>query len=350
MYNVFTDFHHASLLNSLILLFEKRLGGNVYRPIGVEWAQKGFWKIYDHPATQAQFLDIGGATPDGTRPLNEVEKTEDKVYFCHDIDSDLTNKAITFDGFMSMHIDIVIASIPAHIEPFKRLCELHPDHPKLIYQVGNAWTIENGYAPNIMASAIIHNVPTNINFISYHQEFDTNKFRPDFDYVPEKNIYSFMNCFDVDQLFRMDYELFQRVEREMSDWNFKVYGGQCRDGAAHGSTEMAQKIKEAKFIWHTKYGGDGYGHVIHNAAAMGKPMIVKKGYYMGKMGEQLFIDGVTCIVIDGLGINEIIEKINYYSEPERYKRMCMNVYENFKKVVDFDKEAEELKKFLQNLL
>jgi hypothetical protein len=27
---VFTDFHHASLLQSFILLFERRFGGNVY--------------------------------------------------------------------------------------------------------------------------------------------------------------------------------------------------------------------------------------------------------------------------------------------------------------------------------
>jgi hypothetical protein len=71
-YNVFTDFHHASLLQSFILLFEKRLGGNVFRPIGMEWAEKGFWKIYDHPATREQYLGLNGATPDGTPRLNEV--------------------------------------------------------------------------------------------------------------------------------------------------------------------------------------------------------------------------------------------------------------------------------------
>lgn len=165
--NVFTDFHHASLLNSFILLFERRLGGMVYRPIGLEWAERGFWKVYDHPFTREQFLStkLGIVEPppqmypDGTRPLNIIDKIVDGVYYCQDIDSGYYNKAITIDKFLSLPFDIVIASIPQHIEPFKKLCEIHPNHPKLIYQVGNAWNIEVGLAPNIMASALISNVP-----------------------------------------------------------------------------------------------------------------------------------------------------------------------------------------------
>src|SRR3990167_1968898 len=104
-YNVFTDFHHAGLLNSLIMLFEGRLGGAVYRPIGTEWHEKGYWKIYDHPATVQQYLGIGGAAPDGSPKLNQVvggpiSQGVPLLYFCKDIDSGKTNKAITFEGFM----------------------------------------------------------------------------------------------------------------------------------------------------------------------------------------------------------------------------------------------------------
>lgn len=363
-YNVFTDFHHASLLNSLIMLFEGRLGGNVYRPIGMEWAEQGFWKVYDHPATQQQFLGIGGATPDGTPPLNQVVPWELGVeksgyYLCHDIDSGLQNKAITFETFLMTPIDIVIASLPQHIEPFKRLCEAHPNKPKFIYQIGNAWDIPSDQSVlNVMASAEIPLIPAGVNFVSYHQEFDTKVFAPgipqytnDPEFIgfpnefPRNNIFSFVNVF---QDFP-DYELFENVERLMLSWNFKSYGGQCRDGAAHGSYELAKKMQQARFIWHTKAGGDGYGHIIHNAAAVARPMITKSSYYSGKLGEKLMIDGETCINIDGLSLPEIVDKIVYYSEPERYKKMCERVYENFKRIVDFDKEAEELTFFMQNL-
>lgn len=358
-YNVFADFHHASLLNSLIMLFEGRLGGNLYRPIGTEWHTFGYWKLFDHPATVEQFLGIGGATPDGTEPVNDVVDEDAGIYKCHDIDSGRTNKAITLNRFRLMPIDFVIASIPQHIEPFRRLCDEHPNHPKLIYQIGNAWNITDAQAAlidGIMASANIklnrtvhgHNGQP-LPVVTYHQEFDLR----DFYFNPKENpflkISSFMNCFATDQLFAFDWALFQRIEAAMSDWDFKSYGGQCRDGAAHGSRELSEFMRNSRFIWHTKAGGDGYGHIIHNAAAVGRPLIVRKSYYQGKMGEQLMIDGETCIAIDGLSEAEIVSKILHYSEPERWQKMCNAVYENFKQVVNFDSEAEQIKRFLQML-
>lgn len=339
------------------MLFEGRLGGQVYRPIGEEWYSNGFWKIYDHPATVNQYLGIGGATPDGSPKLNEVTgilsptlEGVREAYLCHDIEGDSTNKAITFDEFMRSKFDIVIASIPQHIEPFKRLCELHPNHPKLIYQIGNAWNIPEGVGVNnVMASAVIPNVPVGINFVSYHQEFDLSTFNPQFLQNVDNNIYSFVNCFNTQDHLRADWDLFLEVSKMIPGWNFKSFGGQCRDGNCNGSQELADRMREAKFIWHTKAGGDGYGHVLHNSAAVGKPIITKKSYYQGKMGERLMIDGETCINIDNLSIGEIIDKINYYNEPERYLAMCHKVYDNFKQVVDFDKEEQDLRVFLSHL-
>lgn len=347
--NILADFHHAGLLNSLIILFEDRLGGKVYRPIGREWFNQSFWKVYDHPATIAQFLDIGGANPDGTDPVNEVVGNEGYgVYKCFDIDSHFTNRAITLEAFFAIPFDIVIATIPAHIEPFKKLSERHYTHPKVIFQIGNAWTTEAGLAPNIMASALINGVPPDINFISYHQEFDLDEFC----YTPPvdtKNIFSFINCFNIQEHFIKDWELFRKVEELMPDWVFRSYGGQCRDGAMHGSRSVAQAMKDSRFVWHTKNGGDGYGHIIHNAPAVGRPLIVNRSYYQGKMAEPLLIDGETCIVIDNLNPQEIVSKIMYFNEKERYEKMAKNCYENFLKVVDFDKEELLIREFLSKL-
>lgn len=370
---VLADFHHAGLLQSLILLFEKRLNYEVYRPIGTDWFTQGYWKVYDHPATVEQFLGIGGNTPDGTAKLNEVEShpTPD-VYICHDIDSGTNNKAITLHGFFVNDFDIVIASIPAHVEPFKRLCELHPNKPKLIFQIGNAWTTEAAQAPNIMASAIINGVSPDVNFIQYHQEFDTNIFKPqkwtaqfgvhtengdinfgepkEVEVLPAKNIYSFVNCFNVAGHFAEDWQTFSEIEKSMQDWSFKAFGGQCRDGAIGPTSVLANKMCEAMFIWHTKAGGDGYGHVIHNAPAVGRPLIVRKQYYDGKLAEPLLIDGETCIAIDGLSYPQIINKIVHYSEPVRYKEMCQKAYERFKQIVDFDREQKQIEVFLSKLI
>lgn len=378
MYNVFTDFHHAALLNSLILLFEKRLGGTVCRPIGKEWYEKGFWKVYDHPATVEQFLGFNGATPDGTAKLNEVKEKVDwggkvlvdgsvendgETYFCHDIDSGYTNRAITFESFMKAHIDIVIASLPQHIEPFKRLCGLHPNKPKLIYQIGNAWNIPEGVeVKNVMASANI-SYPPGLHYVQYHQEFNLDifypgfprekgdeKYNPERNFIPSNYIYSFVNCFNIQSHFIQDWALFTKLETMMPTWYFRSFGGQCRDGTMDGAYKVADKMREAKFVWHTKYGGDGYGHVIHNVPAVGRPLIIKKQYYQGKLADDLLIDGVTCLTIDNLSPEQIVKKIEHYNDDYRYIQMCQKAYENFKRVVDFNAEEKLLRNFLANLL
>jgi hypothetical protein len=378
---VFTDFHHASLLNSLIMLFEGRLGGRVYRPIGKEWFDEGYWKVYDHPATVEQFLGIGGATPDGTDPVNSVQERVDwggkvlpdgshendgETYYCHDIDSGFTNRAITYKSFMeSKKWDYVIASIPQHIEPFRRLCDLHPSHPKLIFQIGNAWNIDANLARNldgVMSSALL---PFGLNMngrngkpllaVTYHQEFDLTVFTPRplpapaIQFVYSNQISSFVNCFSLDQLFAMDWGLFQQVESQMPGWVFKCFGGQCRDGAKHGSAEIADEIRHSMFVWHTKVGGDGYGHIIHNVSACGRPLIVRKSQYQDKMADALLIDGETCINIDGLSIPEIIQKIEHFSQPDIWREMCQKTHENFKRVVNFDAEFKTIQYFLDNL-
>lgn len=344
---VLADFQHSGLLHSLVMLFEGRLGGEVYRPIGTEWHTAGYWAVYSHPATVEQFLGIGGATPDGSAPLNNVYTQQNDIYHCKDITGDRTNKAITLEGFFSRRFDIVIASIPQHIEPFKRLCELHPCKPKLIYQIGNAWTVEAGIASNVLASAIIHGVPTDVNFVSYHQEFDLKVFRFN-EEKPGQNITSLVNCFGVSDYFNEDWRLFLECERAFPEWKFKALGGQCRDGVADGEQAVADEIASSAFLWHTKNGGDGYGHVIHNAFAVGTPPIVKRSYYNGKMADPLFEDGKTCIVVDNLSASEIITKVlNAYSGD--YTTLRRNTYDRFNEVVNFDQEEIKIRQFLSNL-
>lgn len=351
--NVFTDFHHASLLNSLIMLFEGRLGGKVYRPIGMEWAEKGFWSVYDHPDTQRQFLskDQGYRPVDGTPPVNLVQEVETldlagdaRVYLCRDIESDRVNRAIDFETFLALDIDIVIATIPQHVEPFKRLIREYKPNAKLIFQIGNAWTIEAAMAPNVLASANVQDVPGDVNFMQYHQEFDLGIFGMGYP-QESKYISSFMN---VPQVLP-DWELFCLMERRMPDWTWRAFGGQGRDGSIAGTAALADGMRAARFIWHVKAGGDGYGHVLFNAAAVGRPMIVKKSYYAGKLGEKLLIDGVTCIDIDNKTPAEIAEKIEFFNESKAYANMCLNVHNNFKAQVDFDREFEDIKTFLERL-
>lgn len=329
--------HHAGLLNSLIMLFEGRLGGNVYRPIGLQWAREGYWNVFDHPATRLQYLTLkqGYKPTDGSKPLNNIKKFEKGIYYCQDIDSGYYNKAITLKQFKKMDIDYVIASLPQHIEPFQKLATIKGC--PLIFQIGNQW--DGIYCDNIMASAKV-NIPNDINHVIYHQEFDTAIFKPN-GYTP----------FTVTSLINIpeqmpDYELMLQIEKELPDWVFNVYGG-GRNGSMHGTDQVAQAIRQAQFVWHVKAGGDGYGHIIHNAFACGTPPIVKKSYYEGKLASELMIDGQTCIDIDGLGLHEIIEKIKFYSDAERYADMSKSAFNKFQECVNFEADADKVRAFLE---
>lgn len=351
---VLADFHHAGLLNSLIMLFEGRLNGVLYRPIGTDWFTNGYWKVYDHPATVAQFLGIGSASPDGTPPLNNVESTAktfllpDPIYLCEDIESGRSNKALTFNNFMLTHVDFLVASIPQHVEPFLRLSELHPSRPNVVFQIGNNWDIAGTHAKNIMSSAKIDkSLLDGKNYVEYHQEFDVNRFLKKSN--QSTKITSFVNMFGVASHLIEDYNTMVKVEAIMSDWEFKVYGGQCRDGVV-SPTGVASEMLSSMFVWHTKQGGDGYGHVIHNAFCAGRPPIVKISQYLGKMAGDLMVDGVTCIDIDGLDPHQIALKIGHFSQPKQYKALSKAASQVFKEKVNFDKESMLIKSFLDNAL
>lgn len=55
---VLADHHHDDLYESLRILFEDRLGWELYRPIGTEWYTEGYWDVYNHPDTVTQYLGL----------------------------------------------------------------------------------------------------------------------------------------------------------------------------------------------------------------------------------------------------------------------------------------------------
>ena len=336
---VFSDRHHNTLFHSLKMLFEDRLGGTLFNPTGKEWFEKGIWKMAEiylnSPFTINQYLGIQG------------EPDSKGIYHYWDTEYDYFQNAITYDKFMSLPIDIVIASVPEHIQSFGVLCENHPNHPKLIYQVGNHWTIEEGKADNMLASAIIQNVPPETNIVTYHQEFDLNTFRFE-EPQPNRKIYSFINCYATAEHYINDWMAFCDLEGMMPGWEFRSFGGSCRDGAISGSQHLANKMREANFIYHVKVYGDGYGHILHNAFAVGRPLITRIADYKGRLAEPLLEDGETCFDVDKYTTEELADKItNIY--PELYQYMCQEMKRRFEKYVNFDKEEKDIRLMLDKL-
>jgi hypothetical protein len=45
----------------------------------------------------------------------------------------------------------------------------------------------------------------------------------------------------------------------------------------------------------------------------------------------------------------MVNKIDFYNQEEKYRKMCIATYENFKAKVDFEKDAEAIITFLSHL-
>ena len=335
MLNVFADLHHGDLYHSLRMLFEKRLGGNLFRPIGLDWHKAGFWKYNDNLPTVNQYLQVrGGDVDNGTH------------FICPEGPHNETDKALTFEQFKKHDIDIVIGSVYQHEEPYTRLIKEHKPNAKFIRQAANIHdVIDPCFARNIMASCCLDNVPKTSNVVTYHQEFDLNVFK----YVPPYNCHSiknFMNCVPDSR----DFFLWPNYKANLSEYNWKMHGILGTDGIIGSVAEIAKLMQQSTFIWHVKFGGDGFGHVVHNAFASGRPLITKASYYKNCLAEPLLEDRVTCIDLDKHSFEDNLKLIRELSRFDNLKKMCDNVHERFKELVNFDNEEKYIKRFLDKLI
>ena len=338
--------HHQGLYQSLQFLFEKRLGWELYRPIGVEWATEGYWmnaRIYNnHPDTIAQYLEIEHSVPTKLGPRNEVIDRNENYYTIKN--SFINEKAITLAQFRKMKPDVVIASYYDNIEPFSRLAK--EVGAKFIMHMGNDWPVPWEIVDNVLASTGKFPVPPNKNAVFYHQEFDLNVFHKG-EPVNSKKIASFVHCLSEHDIFKQDWIDFQELEKLMPEYEFKSYGISNRDDIV---VDVAHKMRESKFGIHLKNKGDGFGHGIHSWFAVGRPVIFRGSQYEGKLAGNLLKHEITGFDIDKISLQEVAERINKLTQ-EEYATMCNNVYKTFKQVVNFDEEfKEKLKPFFKNLI
>lgn len=355
---VFCDYHHQDLYASFRLLFEKRLGGKIYRPIGYEWADQHYWTYADasrpevREGIKKQYLEH--QTTDGE------DMTEKGVQVRADYKHGELDYLLTLDEFMKKDIDIVIASVANHEAPFSRLCQEHPNKPKLIRQAGNVnEIIDYNICKNIMLSCgkLFYEPSKEINQVIYHQEFDLDIYKSVDYYIlpPNGAIKSFLNCFPnymPPSYPPIYYPLYLKYRKELSEYDWKMYGALGKDGVLNSSEAIAEAMQSSTFVWHTKFGGDGFGHCIHNAFAVGRPVITyghDYQYLNGQLAGLLLEDLVTCIDLDKRDFKENVTVIREYSEDKKYREMCENVRRRFREVVNYDVEEKAIRKFLSNL-
>jgi len=345
---VFCDRHHGDLTYSLKLLFENRLGHEIYFPIGLDWFTSGFWRIAEPYGnaqdTINQYLSTTDTVFDQYKSINGNYKLEDDIYHVFDPSHNDWIKCITFEKFKQMQFDIVISSVPAHDETYSQLIREFMPKAKHIVQMGNIG--QTTPYKNVMHTIPFSSSP-NQNTVYYHQEIDPIFFSYPPTYPQKKRIYSFVNLLPYPEIWD-EYFL------NLPEFEMKAFGAGCPDGSVSGAHGIAPLMQEATFGWYVKPFG-GFGHNFMNWCSSGRPLILK-----GSLNEDyaladpsilaLYEDGVTCIDLDKRNIEDNIKMIREFTEPEKNMAMGKELQKRFKEVVNYDEDEIKIRNFLNNLL
>ena len=339
--NILVDYHHQDLYYSFKMLFEDRLGHSLFKPIGREWYEKGYWNYVSNndPAVIGQYLGEHEDWYIGHR----IKERKDKYLLMEEKKHQYSQKCLTFSQFLDTDIDIMIASIPAHEETFQKLIDDHKPNAKLIRQEGN-YPNHPTVCKNIMSSVAkeLLNYPEDSHIVFYHQEFDTKLFSKE----PAKHynrITSLMNCMAS---YPTELELYHRYKSEMQDFEFRMHGIDGEDGNIDRIENLANAIKDAAFIWQTKPTEQDAGHNTSNAMACGRPIITRRTDLSILFDKGVLEHGITAI---DLLQPDVLETIRECSQPEKWQQMSAELYKRWHEYSDFNKEAEELRKFFEEL-
>jgi hypothetical protein len=311
---ILADRHHADLYESLLVLFEDRLGWEVYAPIGLGWADEGLWNYANgHPGVTAQFLGL-----DANHVL--VGDHYEEVWPQH---PGRVQKLVTIEQFRAMRWDYLLASVTQHERLWHDLAD--QIGARSILQVGNVGQpVDWGLSHKVIAAANIA-IPDGRGVI-YHPEFDTHLYRPG-PLTNPKRIVSFMNCLpDAGQA----YADWQDLQALLPDYDFREYGILGRDGILGPSEVIGAEMRAAGWAFHNKPQGDGYGFLIHQWASVGRRLIGRASYYRGCLAEPLWDGAVN--LDDGIVAAAEVIKAGATAESSR--------------VPDFDAEAEVIREYL----
>jgi len=348
--NFFCDRHHSGLAYSLRLTLEKRLGHKIFFPIGMDWFPD-WWDIakpYNQSeATAKQYLQITPYfTPvDGTVPLNTIKGIKSTHYEVDDLAHGDTFKSITFQQFLDMDIDVIIASIPDHYITYTKLRDKYKPKAKVVCQAGNMFDevprlFKEGIIKNFLASTIEVPVPNGVNVVFYHQEIPMCEFTE-----PKGNrISSLVHLLPQP-------EVFNYYKSAIPEAIFKAFGAGCPDGYVSSQKGVCDTIRSSSLIFHHKPYADGFGHVVHSAVMLGRPLIINYEEYKTRLAGKILIKDQNCISLDsGESRQEIVAKIKkLITDKNLLLEYCKKSYNLFREVVNYEKEAEQITDFLNNL-
>lgn len=354
--NILSDYHHSDLWWSSHLIFEGALGHTLYRPRGMEWFDQGYY-YQSSPDVAKQFLvdsfyrvEDAGKYPLIQAPLpssaNErgMRMSTDTISGCRYYP---LIRTVSLQEFADTKIDVIMPTLSNNQEPWLRLRNDLKPAARLIREEGNVhgWASLHPAYENVMTSDLptFRKIAVK-NKVLYHQRFDTGRI---FTYREPAN---FNRILCLMPGFRGCPELVSFLERhDFGGMEFVDYGHTAKRGFLSTKERYSEEMRQASFVWHVKPGGDGFGHVIHNSFAMGRPVITVGADYSDSIAGPLLLDGRTCILI-GRDPSENSRKIRSMSDPETILAMSRNAVRRFREVINYDSEKDQIRSFLERLI
>lgn len=352
--NILCDFHHADLWWSNHLIFERALGHTLFRPRGMEWFEKGYYHQRARDVAKQFLVDSMFTLSDAEKYPNFRAKlpTGDRIGLRASMDTIVGCKdypfirTLSFEEFADAKIDAIMVTLGDNQEPWLRLKKDFKPDAKLFREEGNVngWAALHPEYQNVMTS----DFPTYKriavkNKLHYHQRFDTERI---FTYRPPKN-FDRVTCFMPG--FRGTPHLVEFAERhDFGGLEFVDYGHHSKRGFLSTKEQYTGEMARTAFVWHVKPGGDGFGHVIHNSLALGRPVITFARDYIESIAWPLLLDRKTCILIGDDPV-ENSAKIRALSSPDIISSMCAAAHARFKAIVDYKWEEDQIRLFLERL-
>ncbi len=320
---VLADWHHPGLYESLAMLFEDRFSWRLFSPSGMEWAREGFWRFTHEEWKASDYLLASNSSQ-----LDGFSQTPVAEY------PERPRKIVTLSEADALRPDVVVATVAQHDVSFRRLADRWG--ARYVYQMGNARQPLSARADVTLASV---QTPPRARVIRYHQEFSQSLFhRQPIQPSAKPAVSSFMLRLETASL-RHDW-----LSND-PDIEWRAFGGidPLAPSYLAPMSCVAEQMAKAGFIWHDKRIGDGYGHVLHNAAALGRPLIGHSSHYRFKLGAPYWRNLETAIDLDVHAPDQalkLIKRIN--AAPDWHEELAAGIRAVFDELVDFNAEAEQI--------
>lgn len=360
MTTLLADYHHHDLWESLELMCE-RLGWTLYRPIGLDWYDAQYWnfeRAWHGDAVARQYL-----TSWGDDEYDAVSETHRRYDHSHKRWQNL----LTLDQAHIIKPDVVMASVAHNHEGFARFAKevgatfgLHLGNVRFshIDMQEDRWDLADF---GIVTTLLPVEVPKP--HVVVHQEFSLDDFRHE--PPPEDGVFtvsSFVNCFAETTA----YAQFRQTADLRPEYDWKVYGSYGsapEDEYAAGNIGECAKVGDAMRLadvaWHSKQWSDGFGHVIHDWFAVGRPVLGYQYYYAGDPGRgflpqlagPLWQEGVTSFDLTDKSPADAVAILDrLYGDPDLRLRMGENAARRFREIVNFDEEEQAIRAMFSRVL